>query len=121
MTTSLFDHQKTYKRPKLPVLTTHGNPPLAIGGPPVKAILDIQLLCPLVVTGATPVVTSEIFFRKLNCELRKIIENYYFIMESEGYSRSKIYFFTREVLQQLRLFWHRVYASRDVGNAAEQI
>ena len=25
------------------------------------------------------------FFRKMNCELWKIIENYYFIMESEGY------------------------------------
>ena len=33
----------------------------------------------------------------------------------------KYYFCSQEVLQQLRLFWHRVYANRDVGNAAEQI
>ena len=34
---------------------------------------------------------------------------------------SKIYFCSQELLQRLRRFWQRVYASRDVGNAAEQI
>ena len=34
---------------------------------------------------------------------------------------SKIYFYTHEVLQQIRLFWHRLYATCDVGSAAEQI
>ena len=34
---------------------------------------------------------------------------------------SKIHFSTQEVLHQLRLLWHRVYATRDVGYAAEQI
>ena len=60
----------------------------------------------------------EFFFEKINGELWKIIENYYFIMESEGY----LYFqkFT-SALKKLRLFWHRVYASRDIGNVAEQI
>ena len=43
-------------------------------------------------------------------------------MESEGYLNfQKFYFCSQEVLQQLRLFRHRVYACRDVGNAAEQI
>ena len=55
------------------------------------------------------------------CELWKIIENYYFIGIRRLFKFSKIYFCTQENLQQLRLFWHRVYASRDVGIAAEQI
>ena len=67
------------------VLTTHGNPPLAIGGPPVEAILNNQSLFPPVVTDAPPVVTGGIFFKKMNCELWKIVENYCFIIESEGY------------------------------------
>ena len=29
--------------------------------------------------------TGGIFFKKMNCELWENIENYYFIMESEGY------------------------------------
>ena len=69
-----------------------------------------------------PVVTSGFFFKKINCELWKIIENYCFIIESEGYLNfQKFYFCSQEVMQQLRLLWHRVYASRDVGNAAKQI
>ena len=62
-----------------PVLTLHRKPP-------VEAILDNQTLFPPVVTGAPKVVTGGICFKKMNCELWKIIENYNFIMESEGYS-----------------------------------
>ena len=40
--------------------TTHGNPPLAIGGPPVEDILDNQSPFPPVVTGAT----IGLFFKK---------------------------------------------------------
>ena len=53
------------------------------------------------------------------------MENYRKLLFHYGIRRlfkfSKIYFCTQEFLQQLRLVWHRVYASRDVGNAAEQI
>ena len=58
----------------------------------------------------------------MNRELWKTIENYHFVMEVESYlCFQKIHVCTQEVLQQLRQFWHRVYASRDVGIAAEQI
>ena len=53
------------------------------------------------------------------------MENYWKLLFHYGIRKifkiSKIYFWTQEGLQQLRLFWHSVYASRDVGNAAEQI
>ena len=53
------------------------------------------------------------------------MENYWKFLFHYGIRRlfnfSKIYFCTQEVLQQLRLFWHRVYGIRDEGNAAEQI
>ena len=43
-------------------------------------------------------------------------------MESEGYLNfQKSYFSTQKVVQQLRLFWHRVHASRNIGNAVKQI
>ena len=43
----------------------------------MEAIFDNQSLL--------KVTTDGIFFRKMSCELWKSIENYYFIMESEGY------------------------------------
>ena len=52
------------------------------------------------------------------------MEKYWKLLFHYGIRRlfkfSKIYFCTQEILQQLRLFWHRVYASRDIGYAAEK-
>ena len=43
-------------------------------------------------------------------------------MESEGFLNiQKITSALEKFCSKIRLFWHRVYASRDVGNAAEHI
>ena len=70
-----------YRQP----MVTHHWPSVDYRGPPVGASLYNQSLVPPVVTVPNRWSPVEFFFEKMNFELWKIIENYYFNTESEGY------------------------------------